>query len=433
MKAHVAAEPDTGIVTALKLTPANHPDGPVGVALMEDEPDGLEVLADSAYGSGAVRTAFKEKNHRLVIKPLPSRPHILGGFVRDDFSVDHDARWLPALSDISPGSLQVASRASPRTVFPVRCGLVARRPKRGASPFLSTTPSSSQRERTGATPSSALPIDNTARWPSARSPGSSRRGTDGFAIAVSSATKRGSTDASRRSTCAGSSCSVSRGARAPGCSPAPNGSSGASQGGNDTCGRKTYQPRPVHTLYPGSSVRAYPRGPKTNATPVLGGGKGLVQQPLVETHRAAGALSTPMECYGVTKGQSTAPLRGEGWGARNSNGIMSTWRENFDFEPTSIEAPLRSTTATGGLTQRNFWPTCAGDCRYPGAEGSWTLLVAPVRSPSPWLSTSPRYGRWTRRRGLSPTAEPKPRLEGITNITWVTGSPRRQPLTDPSS
>ncbi len=93
-KAHLATEPDTGIVTALKLTSANHPDGPVGVALMQDEPDGLEVLADSAYGSGAVRTALKEKNHRLVIKPLPSRPHIPGGFARDDFSVDHDARCV---------------------------------------------------------------------------------------------------------------------------------------------------------------------------------------------------------------------------------------------------------------------------------------------------------------------------------------------------
>jgi IS5 family transposase len=93
-KAHLATEPDTGIVTALKLTPANHPDGPVGVALMADEPDGLEVLADSAYGSGAVRTALREKHHRLVIKPLPSRPHIAGGFVRDDFSVDHDARCV---------------------------------------------------------------------------------------------------------------------------------------------------------------------------------------------------------------------------------------------------------------------------------------------------------------------------------------------------
>jgi transposase len=93
-KAHLATEPDTGIVTAVKLTPANHADGPVGVALMADEPDGLEVLADSAYGSGAVRTALKNKRHRLVIKPLPSRPHIAGGFVRDDFSVDHDARCV---------------------------------------------------------------------------------------------------------------------------------------------------------------------------------------------------------------------------------------------------------------------------------------------------------------------------------------------------
>ena len=86
-KAHLATEPDTGIVTALKLTPANHADGPVGVGLMQDEPDGLEVLADSAYGSGAVRAALQEKHHRLVIKPLPSRPHIAGGFARDDFSV----------------------------------------------------------------------------------------------------------------------------------------------------------------------------------------------------------------------------------------------------------------------------------------------------------------------------------------------------------
>ena len=93
-KAHLATEPDTGIVTALKLTPANHADGPVGVGLMQDEPDGLEVLADSAYGSGAVRAALQEKHHRLVIKPLPSRPHIAGGFARDDFSVDHDARCV---------------------------------------------------------------------------------------------------------------------------------------------------------------------------------------------------------------------------------------------------------------------------------------------------------------------------------------------------
>lgn len=34
------------------------------------------------------------KGHRLVIKPLPSRPSIPGGFLRDDFSVDHAARTV---------------------------------------------------------------------------------------------------------------------------------------------------------------------------------------------------------------------------------------------------------------------------------------------------------------------------------------------------
>ena len=92
-KAHLATEPDTGIITAVKVTPANVPDGPVGVELMENEPDGLEVLADSAYGSGTTRSDLAE-HHRLVIKPLPSRPVIAGGFVRDDFVVDHDSRTV---------------------------------------------------------------------------------------------------------------------------------------------------------------------------------------------------------------------------------------------------------------------------------------------------------------------------------------------------
>jgi IS5 family transposase len=93
-KAHLAVEPDTGIITAVAITPANKADGPTGVGLMADEPDGLEVLADSAYGSGATRTALAERGHRLVVKPLPSRPVVPGGFVRDDFSVSHAARTV---------------------------------------------------------------------------------------------------------------------------------------------------------------------------------------------------------------------------------------------------------------------------------------------------------------------------------------------------
>jgi len=93
-KAHIAIEPDTGIVTAAQITPANAPDGPVGVELMAGESTPLEVLADSAYGSGKTRTALKGHGHRLVIKALPSHPAVRGGFVRDDFVVDHTARTV---------------------------------------------------------------------------------------------------------------------------------------------------------------------------------------------------------------------------------------------------------------------------------------------------------------------------------------------------
>ena len=57
---------------------------------MAGEPEGLEVLADSAYGSGATRTELKAKGHHLVIKPLPSHPAVPGGLRRDEFNVDHD-------------------------------------------------------------------------------------------------------------------------------------------------------------------------------------------------------------------------------------------------------------------------------------------------------------------------------------------------------
>ena len=116
-KAHLATEPDTGIVTAIRITPANAPDGPVGVELMEAEPDGLEVLADSAYGGGKTRADLAEHNHRLVIKPLPSRPAVPGGFLRDDFSVDHQARSVTCPA----GHVALLSKKG-RTRFAPHCG-----------------------------------------------------------------------------------------------------------------------------------------------------------------------------------------------------------------------------------------------------------------------------------------------------------------------
>ena len=40
-KAHVAVEPDTGIITGASLTPANVGDGPTGVTLLDGEPTRL--------------------------------------------------------------------------------------------------------------------------------------------------------------------------------------------------------------------------------------------------------------------------------------------------------------------------------------------------------------------------------------------------------
>lgn len=91
-KAHIAVEPETGLITAAALTPANIADGPTGVELLRDESPGLQVLADSAYGSGPVRTALREQGHDQAIKALPLRRRIPDGFDRDDFVVDLEAQ-----------------------------------------------------------------------------------------------------------------------------------------------------------------------------------------------------------------------------------------------------------------------------------------------------------------------------------------------------
>ena len=91
-KAHIAAEPDTGIITACDITSANTPDGAIGVKMLENEDSGLEIIADSAYGSAATRHQIEAAGHHTTIKPLPQyRNPRLGKdqFTRDDFSIDH--------------------------------------------------------------------------------------------------------------------------------------------------------------------------------------------------------------------------------------------------------------------------------------------------------------------------------------------------------
>ena len=90
-KAHVATEPESGLLTACALTAANAPDGPTGVELLDGEEPGLEVLGDSAYGSGETRAALRAAKHTQTIKPAPLTSAVPGGFTKHDFTIDSQA------------------------------------------------------------------------------------------------------------------------------------------------------------------------------------------------------------------------------------------------------------------------------------------------------------------------------------------------------
>jgi IS5 family transposase len=103
-KAHVVVEPSTGLITDTALTKTNGPansDATIGAVLIgtdttlpESGSSRVEVLGDSAYGSGDMLAALDKAGHMPVIKPWPHRPSIEGGFVLDDFTYDDTAGTL---------------------------------------------------------------------------------------------------------------------------------------------------------------------------------------------------------------------------------------------------------------------------------------------------------------------------------------------------
>jgi IS5 family transposase len=115
-KAHIAIEPETGLVTATALTPANTADGPTGVELLAGEEPGLVVLADGAYGSGETLDALGQAKHRRAIKPWPMSVAIPGGFDRDDFAVDYIAGTATC-----PAGHTVTITSKRNAVFGIRC------------------------------------------------------------------------------------------------------------------------------------------------------------------------------------------------------------------------------------------------------------------------------------------------------------------------
>ncbi|MXW94951.1 MAG: IS1182 family transposase [Acidimicrobiaceae bacterium] len=114
-KAHIVAEPDTGIVTAVELTAADASDAEDGARLLDSDPTchtgggghtdptchtdgggdgGWLVSADSAYASGEALESFTDAGWDTAIKPIERGPHIAGGFTRDDFAIDADAQTV---------------------------------------------------------------------------------------------------------------------------------------------------------------------------------------------------------------------------------------------------------------------------------------------------------------------------------------------------
>jgi hypothetical protein len=86
-KAHVVIEPDTGLATIAELTKAASPansDAAVGARLALADPtieasEYVEVLGDSAYGTGDMLAALDAAGHTPVIKPWPLRSPVEGG------------------------------------------------------------------------------------------------------------------------------------------------------------------------------------------------------------------------------------------------------------------------------------------------------------------------------------------------------------------
>jgi hypothetical protein len=99
-KAHLIAEPDTGLITGCTLTKASGPDtgdAAVGLTLLAADPtlgEQVEVLADSAYGTGPMLAGLAAAGHIALIKPWPSRSLIPDGFSAADFLVDQTAATL---------------------------------------------------------------------------------------------------------------------------------------------------------------------------------------------------------------------------------------------------------------------------------------------------------------------------------------------------
>lgn len=118
-KAHLAVEPDTEIVTEVKVTPGNvHDSVPVPDLLpeLDQGQTTLTVLGDSAYGPGATRQWFEQNGVTCFVKQPPER-NSTGGFPKSEFAIDLKNRTIVCPNNVTvTGTL--GTKGSIRFKFP---------------------------------------------------------------------------------------------------------------------------------------------------------------------------------------------------------------------------------------------------------------------------------------------------------------------------
>ena len=116
-KGHIAVEPETGLVTDTVLTPGNTPDADAALDLLADEDEPVDVLGDSAYGSGKLRAKLNARGDQAHIKPIPLRRAVPDGFTIDDFDIDTEASTVTC-----PAGHTVALTRKLNATFGALCG-----------------------------------------------------------------------------------------------------------------------------------------------------------------------------------------------------------------------------------------------------------------------------------------------------------------------